>query len=68
MDGWHLFLYAIAALLALQSLVSLMTNHKRQFAKELVAREEARRKTAAGAKSRKENKEEQDGQADQVAA
>ncbi len=69
MDAWRLLLYAMAALLALQSLVALMANHQRQFTRKLIAQEEAKRKAeATQAKPKKENEEEQDGQAGPVAA
>ena len=69
MDGWYLALYAVAALLALQSLLWLMTNHKRQFTRKLMAEEAAKRKAeAARAKTKKENEAEQDEKADQAAA
>jgi hypothetical protein len=45
MDVWHLLLYAMASLLALRSLMSLMTVHRQQFQQQLaVAEQEKRRK------------------------
>ena len=36
MDVWQLVLYAVAAFLALRSLISLMTHHRRRFRRQLV--------------------------------
>ena len=44
MELWLLLLYAIASFLALRSLVSLMTHHKRVYAGQYLAEELARRK------------------------
>lgn len=44
MDVWLLLLYGGAAYLAVQSLVSLMVQHKRQYRQQLIAKELAERK------------------------
>ncbi|NOX53901.1 MAG: hypothetical protein GXP27_05575 [Planctomycetes bacterium] len=44
MELWLLLLYAVASFLALRSLVSLMTHHKRVYAGQYLAEELARRK------------------------
>ncbi len=46
MNIWHLLLYAFASLLALRSLASLMTQHRRESERQLI-REEIRRREAA---------------------
>jgi len=44
MDVWHLALYAVASFLALRSLISLMTQHKRRYIQGLLAEESRHRK------------------------
>ena len=69
MDGWYLAVYAVAALLSLHSLVWLMTNHKREFTKKLMAEETAKRRAgAARAKAEEKDEPVQDEKADQAAA
>ncbi len=46
MDVSQLVLYAVASLLALKSLTSLMTDHKARFKRQLVAEELMRQKEA----------------------
>jgi hypothetical protein len=53
MDVWQLGLYAVASLLALRSLASLMTSHKHQYHEQMMAAEFARQK-AARKKARQE--------------
>ena len=71
MDVWQLVLYAVASLLALKSLTSLMTDHKVRFKKRLVAEELMRQKDAkkkARAERAKQSKEEESPQDGRVAA
>ena len=58
MDVWQLILYVGASLLALQSLVSLMTQHRRQHRRQLLLEYQQQladgvppKKSAAGEKS-----------------
>lgn len=74
MDLWHLLLYAVASILALRSLVSLMTHHKRQYQKQLQAEaalrtlEETADETADGAESQDQPKEAQPAETSEAAA
>ncbi|HID23520.1 MAG TPA: hypothetical protein EYP14_14140 [Planctomycetaceae bacterium] len=57
MELWLLLLYAVASFLALQSLVSLMTHHKRAYASQYLAEELARRKQQKTRQRDGENKQ-----------
>ena len=59
MDVWQLTLYAVASLLALKSLISLMTHHRRQFQRQLVLEYQRElQQTAKSAKRAQHNTEE----------
>ena len=57
MEVWQIVLYAVAGLLALKSLSTLMTAHRARLLAELAEQEEARlREEQAQAKSNGKNK------------
>lgn len=46
MEVWQIILFGVAALLAVQTLVALMTAHKSRLEAEIAAREEQERREA----------------------